>query len=67
MHQTDGGKSTNIVPDRAAEKFSIWVADRDYLDSVAKRVYNVARGAALSVGAEIQSIMDGETFDSAFC
>lgn len=50
---TDGGKAANIVPERAAAQFYIRAADRPYLDLMAERVYNVARGAALATGARL--------------
>lgn len=50
---TDGGVAANVVPDRASAQFYIRAADRVYLDAVAERVYNVARGAALATGAEL--------------
>ena len=51
---TDGGKAANIVPERAAAQFYIRANDRPYLDQVVERVFNVARGAALSTGATLE-------------
>ena len=51
---TDGGRAANIVPERAAAQFYIRANDRPYLDQVVERVCNVARGAALAVGATVE-------------
>jgi amidohydrolase len=51
---TDGGKAANIVPERAAAQFYIRANDRPHLDTVVERVFNVARGAALAVGAKLR-------------
>lgn len=50
---TDGGKAPNIVPKRAAAKFSIRARNRTYLNQVVERALNVARGAALATGTEL--------------
>lgn len=50
---TDGGKAPNVVPKRAAAKFSVRASDRNYLNQVVDRVLNVARGAALATGTEL--------------
>lgn len=50
---TDGGKAPNIVPGRAVAKFSIRARDRNYLNTVVERVLNVARGAALATGTQL--------------
>ncbi|GED67147.1 amidohydrolase [Brevibacillus reuszeri] len=60
---TDGGTAPNIVPERAEAKFLIRAADRAYLDTVVERVYNVARGAALAVGAKL-TIHEGKALDN---
>ncbi|MBD7984514.1 M20 family metallopeptidase [Sporosarcina sp. Sa2YVA2] len=50
---TDGGIAANIVPERAAAKFSIRAINRPYLDTVVERALNVARGAALATGTKV--------------
>ena len=60
---TDGGKATNIVPKHAAAKFSMRAQDREYLDTVVERVYDIARGAALATGAELV-INEGKKMES---
>lgn len=62
---TDGGKAANIVPERAAAQFYIRANDRPYLNSVVERVYNVARGAALSTGARL-TINEVKAYDNKF-
>jgi len=50
---TDGGKAANIVPERAAARFYVRANDRPHLETVVERVSNVAKGAALAVGAKV--------------
>lgn len=50
---TDGGIAANIVPERAAARFSIRAINRPYLDTVVERALNVARGAALATGTKV--------------
>ncbi|TDG00775.1 M20 family metallopeptidase [Paenibacillus piri] len=50
---TNGGTVANIVPDHAVAQFYVRAADRPYLDTVLERVYNAARGAALSTGSKL--------------
>ncbi|WP_257347355.1 M20 family metallopeptidase [Pseudalkalibacillus decolorationis] len=51
---SDGGKAPNIVPKRAAAKFSIRAADRNYLNQVVERALNVVKGAAIATGTELK-------------
>lgn len=60
---TDGGKAANIVPERAAAQFYIRADDRPHLDTVVERVFNVARGAALAVGAKL-TISEVKAYDN---
>ena len=60
---TDGGKAANIVPARAAAQFYIRANDRPHLDAVVERVFNVARGAALAVGAKL-TISEVKAYDN---
>jgi amidohydrolase len=50
---TDGGAAANIVPEKASARFYVRGANRQYLDTVVERVYNVARGAALATGTTL--------------
>ncbi|KYZ76830.1 amidohydrolase [Anaerosporomusa subterranea] len=60
---TDGGAAANIVPERAAARFYVRGADRNYLNGVVERVYNVARGAALATGTKV-TIKEIKAYDN---
>ena len=51
---TEGGKACNIVPDYGQCRFYIRAAKRSYLNELTEKVINVARGAALMTGAEME-------------
>ena len=51
---TDGGVVCNVVPDFARCRFYIRAAHRSYLNEVKERVLNIARGAALMTGAQME-------------
>ena len=51
---TQGGAACNIVPDLAQCRFYLRAAKRSYLNGVKERVLNIARGAALMTGAELE-------------
>ncbi|MBR1566348.1 MAG: M20 family metallopeptidase [Oscillospiraceae bacterium] len=51
---TDGGLACNVVPDFARCRFYIRAARRSYLNEVKERVLNIARGASLMTGAELE-------------
>lgn len=50
---TDGGRASNVIPDRAAAEFCIRSMDNHYLGEVVEMVLNCARGAALATGTEL--------------
>ena len=50
---TDGGKAANIVPDYACTQWYIRSSSRIRLNEVLEKVYKVAEGAALQVGATL--------------
>lgn len=50
----EGGLAANIVPERAVAQFYIRSLDRKYLNEVVEKVKNIARGAALMTGAELE-------------
>lgn len=60
---TDGGKAANLVPEKASAQFYVRARDRAHLDTVVERVYNVARGAALSTGA-LLTIQEVKAYDN---
>jgi metal-dependent amidase/aminoacylase/carboxypeptidase family protein len=51
---TDGGKSTNVVPDHAAAKMYVRAEDSDYMRMVVEKVKKCAEGAALGTGATMK-------------
>lgn len=61
---TDGGLTSNIVPDRAAAQFCIRSGDNRYLDEVVERVFNCARGAALASGTELEICESSYPYDA---
>lgn len=50
----EGGVAANIVPDKAVAQFYVRAKDRSYLNEVVEKVKNIAQGAALMTGAELQ-------------
>lgn len=48
-----GGVAANIVPEKAVAQFYVRAAKRQYLNEVVEKVKNVARGAALMTGAQL--------------
>lgn len=49
-----GGVAANVVPDDAIAQFYIRAGKKEYLEKVVEKVKNVARGASLMTGAELQ-------------
>jgi amidohydrolase len=49
----EGGVAANIVPEKAVAQFYVRAAKRQYLNEVVEKVKNVARGAALMTGAQL--------------
>lgn len=49
----EGGIAANIVPDKAVAQFYVRAKKKRYLKEVVDKVKNVARGAALMTGAEL--------------
>lgn len=50
----EGGVAANIVPDKAVAQFYVRANNRSYLDEVVQKVKNIAQGAALVTGAEVE-------------
>jgi amidohydrolase len=50
---TEGGVSTNIVPERAVTKIQIRVEESEYFQEVVKKVKDAAHGAALATGTKV--------------
>ncbi|MCD6545631.1 MAG: M20 family metallopeptidase [Thermotogae bacterium] len=51
---SEGGKAPNVIPDRAVAKFYFRAKDREYLNEVVEKIFNVAKGAATMVGAKVE-------------
>ncbi len=60
----DGGKATNIIPDRATADICIRSIDNIYLDEVESRVMDCARAAALASGTEVEIVPNGNFYDA---
>jgi amidohydrolase len=51
---TDGGKAVNIIPDRAAARFSVRARDRGYQRRLIEMVRQAAEAGALATGARLE-------------
>ena len=51
---TDGGKAVNIIPDRAAARFSVRARDRAYQRRLIEMVRQAAEAGALATGATLE-------------
>jgi amidohydrolase len=51
---TDGGKAVNIIPDRAAARFSVRARDRAYQRKLMEMVRQCAESGALATGARLE-------------
>ncbi|MCO5176437.1 MAG: M20 family metallopeptidase [Thermomicrobiales bacterium] len=56
---THGGDAANVVPNHSAGEFLVRADTRDYVDELVEKVKNIAQGAALMTGCEVQ-IAEGE-------
>lgn len=50
----EGGTAPNIVPDKASSWYMVRALTREGIDSVYERLLNVAKGAALMTGTEVE-------------
>lgn len=62
---TNGGKAANIVPDFASTQWYVRGESRPSLDRALEKVYKVAEGAALQVGARLE-IVEEKAYDNKF-
>ena len=60
---TEGGLAANTVPDKAIAKFYIRANKRANLNQVVKKVKNIAAGASLMTGAEVEITNYEYSFD----
>lgn len=51
---TDGGQAANIVPERAAAEYTLRADKTEYLEEVADRLRNIAKGAALMTDTKFE-------------
>lgn len=51
---SEGGKAPNVIPDKAVAKFYFRAKDREYLNEVVEKIFNIAKGAAMMVGAQVE-------------
>ncbi|WP_077603337.1 M20 family metallopeptidase [Oceanobacillus sojae] len=61
---TKGGEAANIVPDLAAAEFYIRAQSRQILDETKEKVMQIAKGAALMTGAEMEIIEQEGSYDN---
>lgn len=54
---TKGGVAPNVVPDEAESLYSVRAPRTDQLDPLFERVKNIARGAALMTGTEVDIVV----------
>ncbi len=50
----EGGKAANVVPGKAVARFYFRAAEREYLNEVVRKALNIAKGAAMMTGAELE-------------
>lgn len=55
---THGGDAANVIPHHSAGEFLVRADTRDYVDELVGKVKNIAQGAALMTGCEVE-IEDG--------
>lgn len=51
---SEGGKAANVVPDYAVAQFYVRGSTRDYVNELAEKVKNCAKGAALATGTKLE-------------
>lgn len=51
---TEGGKAPNVVPEVAIAQFYVRAPDKEYVEVLAERVKNCARGASLAAGTSLE-------------
>lgn len=62
---TSGGSAANIIPERAAAKFSVRALDRQYQQEVLRRFIACAEGAATSTGTTLTvTVHENSAYDN---
>ena len=60
---TDGGGQPNVVPPKAASWYYVRANRHDTVEEVYARILDIARGAALMTGTELNYIVDGDAHE----
>lgn len=60
----EGGKATNIIPDKCLAEFCIRSKDNEYLKAVVEKVFDCARAAATATGAQLEIEQEGHFYDA---
>ena len=61
---TEGGTAPNIVPERACVWYFVRAAKREDVEEVYERLVDVARGAALMTGTQLEVEYLGGCYDT---
>jgi amidohydrolase len=59
---TDGGQSSNVVPDHSAGEFIVRAAEDDYLEEIKRKVLDCFKGAATATGARLKYKWDSSRY-----
>lgn len=51
---TKGGEACNIIPDLCTCRFYIRAADKAYMEEISAKIVNIAKGASLMTGADME-------------
>ncbi|HWQ29447.1 MAG TPA: M20 family metallopeptidase, partial [Negativicutes bacterium] len=60
----EGGVAPNVVPEKAMARFYVRSRDRSYLNEITEKVKEIARGAALMTGAELEITYYEPSYDN---
>lgn len=60
----EGGKATNIIPDKCVAEFCIRSKDNEYLNIVVEKVFDCARAAAKATGTKLEIHQEGHFYDA---
>jgi amidohydrolase len=60
----DGGLAPNIVPESASAEFYIRSMDREYLNSLVKKVDDCAKGASIATQTTYEKVATAESYDN---
>jgi amidohydrolase len=60
----EGGLVTNIIPERAVAEFCVRSIDNEYLNELAEKLIQCAKGAALMSGTELEVLKVGHFYEA---